>query len=463
MNHRLGQFLVLIAVLFLGCAPTDESEKRPNILFILVDDQRNDVLGCAGHPFVKTPNVDRLASLGTRFTNAYVTTSICAASRASILTGQYESSHGYTFGKDPIRVDLGETSYPRILKSSGYHTGFIGKFGVKYEFQDSLINEMFDYFKPSPMNAPHFVLQPDSTYRHSAEVFGDFAEDFLANQSEEKPFCLSISFNSVHAVDSNLEPGNDGHYPYPESSSNLYEGLVFPEPKLSGPEIFAQHPTFLKNSLNRERFFWRWDTDEKYQTNLRAYYRMISGYDTVIGRVLFALDANGLRDNTIIIFSADNGYYMGNRGFAGKWSHYEESLRVPLIIYDPRVVKQQNTTVQQPALNIDIPATILEYAGESIPDSYEGMSLRNLVEGIETGWRNEFMIEHRMDHDKIPKYVGLRSEQYVYVNYYEQDPPYEYLHDLKKDPDQLINLALQEGYSELLKEYRSKVTDVVEK
>lgn len=458
INILSGLSLVFILT---GCQPRQEDP--PNFLFILIDDQRNDALSCAGHPVIKTPNVDLLAEKGVRFTKAYVTTPICAASRASILTGRYEHSHNYTFGKPPIEMAHCLQTYPYILRQAGYRTGFIGKFGVKLAEQENIIQDMFDYFAPSPLSTPHFVALPDGGRRHSAEIKGDSAIAFLQQQDPSQPFCLSLSFNAVHAVDGRLEPGNEGHFPYPASVANWYEGTEIPAPRLAETTIYENHPDFLKNSLNRERYFWRWDTPEKYQTNMRAYYRMISGYDLVIKKIFDALLENNLDKNTIIIFSADNGYYMGDRGFAGKWSHYEESLRVPLIIYDPRQVqKEKNRIHDELVLNIDIPATILDYAGLHLPDQYQGRSLVSLMNGEKaTNWRKEFIHEHHMNHPKIPKYVGIHGKRYVYANYFEQDPPYEYLHDLQTDPDQLLNLADRVEYQEIIQIMRSKCRELI--
>jgi arylsulfatase A-like enzyme len=452
-------YLFILAIFFSNCATDSNTEEpRPNILFFLIDDQRNDVLSSVGHPIVKTPTVDKLGEQGVRFTNAFVTTSICAASRASIFTGLYEYRHDFTFGKPPLKMEYITSSYPYLLRKSGYNTGFVGKFGVKLEEQDSMLAEMFDYCKLSPMNAPHFKTLADGTRRHSAEIKGDQAVEYINMQTTEKPFCLSVSFNAVHAVDSKLTPGNEGHYPYPKAVEHLYENIEMPPPVLNDPQIFENHPDFMKKSMNRIRYHWRWDTEEKYQINLRAYFRMISGYDNVMKRVLAALEEKGLDKQTIIIYSADNGYYMGNRGFAGKWSHYEESLRVPMIIYDPRTPqKKPGTTSDRMALNIDIPATILDYAGIEPPKIYQGKSLLPILgNGSDVPWREHFMCEHRMDHDQIPKYVGIRGERYVYANYYEQEPPYEYLHDLQKDPDQLKNLVEDPDYQEILTEMRKE-------
>jgi arylsulfatase A-like enzyme len=190
---------------------------------------------------------------------------------------------------------------------------------------------------------------------------------------------------------------------------------------------------------------------------MKAYFRMISGYDQVMNRVLEVLKDKGLDQNTVIIFSSDNGYYMGNRGFAGKWTHYDESLRVPLIIYDPRTsTKDVEKTSDKLVLNIDIPSTILNIAGVETPQIHQGKSLLPLIyDEIET-WRESFLIEHRMEHDKIPKYVGIHEKRYVYAKYYEQSPPYEYLHDLENDPDQLKNLINDPNYIEVLQNMRSK-------
>ena len=141
-------------------------------------------------------------------------------------------------------------------------------------------------------------------------------------------------------------------------------------------------PDFLQTSITRERYFWRWNTEQKYQTNLRAYFRMASGIDAAIGRLLKALDEAGLADNTIIVYSADNGYHMGNRGLAGKWSHFEESLRVPLVICDPRVpAAQRGKVTSAPVLNLDLPATFLDWAGVPVPQRYQGRSLQPIVAG----------------------------------------------------------------------------------
>jgi arylsulfatase A-like enzyme len=432
-----------------------DSVTRPNILFLLVDDQRNDTLGCAGHHIIKTPVIDSLAAHGVRFSNAFVTTPICAASRASILTGLHERTHGYTFGTPPLRAAYMSSSYPALLREAGYRTGFIGKYGVKTEGTSDA--EMFNFFKPHGL--PFFKTQPDGTTRHETELAGDRAIEFLNGVPAGQPFCLSISFNAAHADDNNKED----HYPWPRAMDGMYDDVTIPAPRLSAPEIFENLPPFIKTSLNRKRYFWRWDTPDKYQKNMKAYFRMISGIDRVIGRIREELEKLNLADNTIIIYTADNGYYMGDRGLAGKWSHYDQSLRVPLIVYDPRMKEEDRGQVRtEMALNLDIAPTVLVLAGVERPAHYQGRSLSPFLSRRTAvpDWRTDFFCEHLMQHRDIPKWEGIRGERYVYARYFEQTPVFEFLHDLKTDPDQLVNLASQPECQDIIVRMRKRCDEL---
>ena len=273
---------------------------------------------------------------------------------------------------------------------------------------------------------------------------------------EGKPFCLSVSFNAVHAEDGDKKD----HYPWPKAVDGMYDDVAIPSPRLGAPKIFESQPEFLKKSMNRNRWSWRWDTPEKYEKNMRAYFRMISGVDRVVGRVLAALQKQGLADNTVVIYTGDNGYYMGDRGFAGKWTHYEQSLRVPLIIYDPRLPQGQRGGVVDPmALNVDLPATMLDLAGVPVPKHYTSRSLAGILRGeVPAGWRTDFFCEHLMDTPTIPKWEGVRGRRYVYARYFEQEPAYEFLHDLKTDPDQLKNFAGAPDYADTLAAMRKRCT-----
>jgi len=298
---------------------------------------------------------------------------------------------------------------------------------------------------------------PDGSKRHCAELIGDRSVAFLKAQPADKPFCLYMSFNISHAEDRDHRPGI-GHFPWPKAVDGLYEDITPPLPRLGDPAHFERLPDFLKTSLNRVRWYWRWDTPEKYTINMRALYRMITGMDRVVGRVLKTLEDQGLADNTVVLYTADNGYYMGDRGFAGKWSHFDQSLRVPLIICDPRLPAARRGKLVSPmALNLDLPSTMLDLAGIPVPDSYQGRSLSPVLQGVgPTDWRREFFCEHHQLGDKIPAWAGVRGERYVYARYDRQAPPFEFLHDLGTDPDQLENLAGNPAHREVLERLRTR-------
>lgn len=455
----------ILTLLLLGSAscwiyPAD----RPNILFILADDMRNDSMGCAGHPILQTPVLDSLAEQGVRFENGFVTTSICMASRACIFTGMTETGHGYTGGQggssmaNPLLVEDVDTSFPTLLRGAGYRTGFYGKQHVKFQEGNEAMDRMFDSHEVIHRN-PYFKKQPDGSLRHTAELIGDRSVDFIDSQDRDTPFLLYMSFNIGHAEDGDKRPGI-GHFPWPKAVDGMYEDIQPDDPRLADPKYFDVLPTFMQESMNRERWYWRWDTPEKYTINMRAYLRMLSGMDRVIGRVRTELEKQGLADNTVIIFTADNGYYLGDRGFAGKWSHFEQSLRVPMIIYDPRLpASKRNRVVDPMALNIDLTATMLDLADLDIPSKYQGRSLLPVVEGhMLPDWRTAFYCEHHMNNPTIPKWRGVRGERFTYARYYEQDPPYEFLYDLENDPDQFSNLADNPEYAMILRQMR-EMTD----
>ena len=451
MNQTIIVRTIACAILSLAFGQSalakSDTADRPNLLFFYIDDQRNTTLGCMGDPIVQTPNIDRLANQGVLFRNAFVTTSICAASRACVMTGLTERTHGYTFGAPPVAEAFTRTAYPALLRQAGYRTGFFGKFGAKYEGLEEA--QLFDSFENR--DRPYLRKQKDGTIRHIDELNTEDAIHFLEQDNNDQPFSLSVSFSSGHAEDSDKE----NHYPFIDAVKDLYSDVVFPEPRLNDPAIFANQPEFLRTSMNRDRYFWRWDTPEKYQKNMRNYYRLLSGIDVMIGRVLKTLEQQGLAENTVIIYVADNGYYMGDRGFAGKWSHYEESLRVPMIIFDPRRTPQRD--VKKMTLNIDVSATLLDLAGVEVPEHYQGRSLVPFLDGKRPRkWRNDFFCEHRMNHKSIPKWEGVRGKRYVYARYDSQEPAFEFLHDLKRDPDQLNNLAHDPAYSKRLARLRKR-------
>lgn len=456
-RYELTLALGFLLIFGSGCFPSQESEpwpERPNLLVIVTDDQRNDMLGLL-HPLLQTPNMDRMAGNGVRFENAFVTTPICAASRASMLTGLVETTHGYTFGTAPLSARLTRQSYPSLLREAGYHSGFIGKFGVRTELRPDSV--LFDVFEPlSP--APYLKPQEDGTIRHLTDITADRALAYLADRTSDQPFALTVSFNAPHADD-----GDPRQYIWPPAMDSLYEDAVLPAPPLSDPTFFESLPTFLADSsLNRVRWYWRFDTEEKRQAMTKGYYRMISGVDAAVGRILAKLEDTGMARNTVILLMGDNGYFLGERGYAGKWLPLEPSIRVPLLILTPGAAAPAGSVPDQPVLNIDLAPTLLDLAGLPVPETMQGRSLKPFLTGpTPDEWRTDFFVEHRFDHPQIPQHEGVRTERYTYARYVNEEPVYEELYDRWGDPLQEHNLAGSPDHAYILDALRVRTDSLL--
>lgn len=423
------------------------SQTKPNIIFILTDDQRWDALGFAGNPIIQTPEMDRLAAEGTYFENAFVTTPICAASRASILTGLYERTHGYTFGQGNIKQPFIDQSYPMELRKGGYHTGFFGKFGVNYPGFSELFDQGEDYDRNGKYDdrRGYFFKTIGKDTVHLTRYTAQQAIDFIQNAPSGKPFMLSLSFSAPHAHD----PAALQYFWSPEYDT-MYQKTVIPDPIMASDAEFLAQPEYVRTGENRTRWYWRFDTPEKYQQSVKGYYRMISEVDTEIGKIRKALAEKGLAENTVIILMGDNGYFLGERQLAGKWLMYEPSLRVPLIMFDPRKAGGKRNTAY--ALNIDVPATILDLAGLSVPKAWQGISL----ESSKLTARKEFVTEHLWQTPIIPPSEALRTERWKYFRYIN-DPSHEELYDLQLDPLEQNNLAKNPAYKSQLVALRKKL------
>ncbi|WP_282055868.1 sulfatase-like hydrolase/transferase [Maribacter luteus] len=436
---------------------TDET-KKPNIIFILTDDQRFDALGYAGNKLISTPEMDKLATEGTYFNNAMVTTPICAASRASLWTGLHERTHNFNFQTGNIRESYMVNSYPRVLKENGYMTGFFGKFGVRYEGLDKQfdIYESYDRNNSYKDRRGYYYKTLGKDTVHLTRYTGQKAIDFIAGADKEKPFCLSLSFSAPHAHD-----GAKEQYFWQEESDALLQNTNMPGPELADDKFFEALPKSVRDGFNRLRWTWRYDTPEKYQHSVKGYYRMISGVDREIAKIREELKRKGLDKNTVIILMGDNGYFMGERQLAGKWLMYDNSVRVPLIIYDPRINKHQD--INDMVLNIDVTSTIADVAGVKAPESWQGKSLLPIVEQ-ETNKinRDTVLIEHLWDFENIPPSEGVRTEEWKYFRYVN-DKSIEELYNLKKDPQEIKNLIGKKKYKNIADKLRAKLEILIQK
>lgn len=459
INSLLSVFFVLSFVLSCKGQKTNKTnEKKPNIIFILTDDQRWDALGYVGNELAYTPEMDKLAKGGVFFENTIVTTPICAASRASIFSGLQERTHNYSFSTGPMKEEYMKNSYPRVLRDSGYYTGFYGKFGVTYKHLDSLYNayENFGIRYKVKDSSSYFYKTIGKDTVHLTRYTGEKALQFIAQAPTDKPFCLQLSFSAPHASDK-----TEDQYFWQKENNHVLENVTIPEANISSDGYFNKLPQIVKDGYNRSRWYWRYDTTEKYQHSVKGYYRMIAGIDNEIKKIRAKLDAKGIADNTIIILMGDNGYFLGERQIAGKWLMYDNSLKVPLIIYDPR--NKEHKDIDAMALNIDVPSTILDFAGVSMPNTWHGKSLKPFVdkESVDLE-RDTILIEHLWDFKNIPPSEGVRTKDWKYFRYVE-DKSIEELYDLKVDPRETNNLVNDERYNEVLDNLRAKCESLIQK
>jgi len=433
-----------------------EQKQRPNIIFILTDDQRCDALGVMGNPIIQTPNMNKLATAGILFQNAYVTTSISCVSRASLLTGLYGSKHKINDFSTNLSPEILRETYPVILKNAGYKIGFIGKFGVGSNPPDSIFDFCFDT-ESGGLSQPNYLMTGKNGRKiHDTDTISSSIQDFLNQFGNRDPFCLSVSFKAPHEQD-----GNPPEYIIQPKYKDYYNDVNIPEPVTNDPKYWNQFPDFFRTDQNFARARWKglFGTPELYQENVKNYYRLITGVDDVIGEMMIKLKNLGIDKNTIIILMGDNGMLLGEHGMEGKWYGYEESIRVPLFIYNPNLPdKIKQYKAPQIALNIDIAPTILSMAGIQPPKSMQGRSLIDVIEQKVPERTNFFYQHYFLGSPRIPRVEGVVSKDFKYMNYIEHN--YEELFDIKHDPHETTNLTTNLKYKFKLEEFREKFDEL---
>jgi len=452
LKNKLNTFkIIALSALPIVNVSAQDKPKRPNIIFLLTDDHRYDALGAMGNDIIQTPNLDKLANKGVLFRNAFVTTSISCSSRASLLTGQYTSRHGIDdFAKTFSAENLQQT-YPMLLRKAGYKIGFLGKYGVgAYESQPG---EMFDYWACDKGTQPDYELTDAyGYYMHHTDRINRDAAQFLDNfAGKDEPFCLSISLKAPHVQDN--DPRQFITHP---RYDKYYQDEIIPHPELCDDKYWDIFPSFFKeNNEGRNRWKLRFATPEMYQRSVKNYYRLITQVDDMVGDLMHQLNRLGVDQNTIIVFMGDNGFFLGEHGLAGKWYIYEESVRVPLFIYDPTAPEvQRGKKVSAIALNIDIAPTLLTLAGVPVPSMMQGRNLMESLQADSPPWRSDFFYEHPFQHPNIPNSAGVVSCTYKYVVYYGQNPVYEEFFDLQSDPHETNNLINNDQYKPIINEYK---------
>ena len=463
----------LLLFFLAGCQHTKTKvnvDDRPNIIYILSDDHRYDFMGFMNKvPFLKTPNMDRMAREGVHLKNAFVTTALCSPSRASILTGQYTHRHGVIDNQS--LVPGGTTFFPKYLQQNGYQTGYIGKWHMGEHKDDP--RPGFDYWASfrgqghywnSVFNVNGVQEKPeDSTY--VTHAITKYATDFLEKRDRNKPFFLYISHKAVHAE---FIPAPEHKDQY-KNAALVYPKSMYPPGHEKATVDEKQYnykdvPEWVK----KQRYSWhgvdylyhgQMDFDEFY----RSYCETLLALDKSIGAVLDYLEANDLMKNTTVFYMGDNGFSFGEHGLIDKRQAYEESMRVPLLAMGA-AVNPSVKVIEENVQNIDIAPTILDIAGVSRPDQFDGQSFKLLLAGQSPPWRDTIFYEYFWERPfpQTPTVHAIRTAQYKYIRYHGIWDLNE-LYDIQKDPLEMNNLIRNPEYSEIAKSLRNSLFEWLNK
>jgi len=435
-----------------------EGSNPNNIIFILSDDHRYDFMSFMGKPsFLETPNMDRMAKEGVHLQNAFVATSLCSPSRASILTGLLTHKHGVI--DNNTMVSEGTTFFPQFLQKAGYKTAFIGKWhmgGVSDEPRPGFdrwvsFKGQGDYYDPK------FNIDGKRVEREGyiTDLLTDYAVSWLEKQKENKnKFFLYLSHKAVHA---RFEPAkrHQGVYDtvtieYPKSMANTEENYK------GKPEWVLEQ----RYSWHGVEYMYHGELD--FETFYRKYCETLLGLDESIGRILDFLEESGLSDSTVVIYMGDNGFCFGEHGLIDKRQMYEPSIRVPLLAWGPGSV-HKGYVVEELIQNIDIAPTILEISGLKKPDYMDGRSFMPLLKGKNPDWRNEILYEYYWERNfpQTPTVHGIRTDRFAYMHYYGIWDTDE-LYDINKDPEELNNLINDPQYKDTVEMLKDKMFDLLE-
>jgi arylsulfatase A-like enzyme len=477
-------------ILAAGANNRTDAPPRPNIIFLFTDDQRDNSFGAMGHPFVKTPNVDRLLRQSVRFRNAYTAEPVCAPSRVSLFSGMHERIHGVGFTSSYQLTDAQwEQTYPALLRKAGYHTGFVGKFGVEYYTFRGQASERFDFwwghdgwtrFLPKDANTPSCTPYHDAKNDVITFIMGEAMTKFFDGIPANKPFCLSVSFNVPHGSQTtsmypdypdwkrmsrpaNGNPKLRGSPFYDE----LYRNLDFSIPDETGTDPYRFIPKFImdQDQGRRTRTYQYSYTVPTCREHHVRYYQTITGLDHIIGIMLDDLKRRGLSNDTVILYGSDHGLLMGEYGMGGKALLYDLASKIPCFVFDPNLPEErQGLQCDELVSSLDITRTILDYAGVAAPEFMQGASLRPLVDGSDVSWRDELFLESLYTGRDTPFQEGIRFGKWKYIRMYDGKSPYneshvnfadrrpdfEMLFDLEADPNEMANLIGSHADSQLL-------------
>lgn len=487
---------IMLAFTTISCQQSDESE-RPNIIYIMSDDHAAHAISAYNGIYkdvAPTPNIDRLAAEGAIFMNTFCTNSICGPSRASILTGKYSHRNGFYKNEGGVQFDGSQSTFPKYLKEAGYTTAMVGKWHLGSEPTG------FDYYKYHILSGGQGTYWNPTYNENGTEVSetgyatnfaGDFALDWLENKRDKsKPFCLLYQFKAPHRAwkpDSIYMELFEGiEMPYPETFNDDYSGReltagntmmtienhltrkdlkMTPPPGLSPQELHLWERTGDKGEYVSPSdtlsgmALKRW----KYQKYIKDYLACVRSVDDNVGRLLTYLDESGLAENTIVVYTADQGFYLGDHGWYDKRFMYEESLRMPFLIRYPGSI-DPGQKMEQLTLNIDFGPTLLDMAGVKIAGDMQGESFAPMLRGEDQYEWRDAIYYHYYEYPKwhqVQPHYGIRTGQYKLIHFYYDIDVWE-LYDLKEDPHEMNNLYELPEHEALIKDLKERLLQLQE-
>jgi len=457
--------------------------KPPNIIFIMTDDHASHALSCYGSKINKTPNLDRIANEGMRFNNCFCTNSICAPSRAVILTGKHSHINGITDNR--LKFDGSQQTFPKLLQKAGYETAMVGKWHLKTDPTG------FDYWNILPGQGSYYnpvMIEMGQRKKYTgyvSDIITDHCLNWLKERKGDKPFCLMYHHKAPHR---NWQPG--------PKHLTMYDDVTIPEPDNLFDDYFnrgraaKEQDMSIEKTLNKsdlkltaprnlnpeQKKLWdaaygpkneafrqanlqgkdlvRW----KYQRYIKDYLRCIASVDDNVGRLLDYLDEAGLTENTVVLYTGDQGFYLGDHGWFDKRFMYEESLRMPFLVWYPKQVKPGSVN-DDLVQNLDFAPTFLDFAGIDKPADVQGESLRPLLRGrTPKRWRKSIYYhyyEYPAVHS-VKRHYGVRTERYKLIHFYHDIDEWE-LYDLQKDPREMNNVLNDPKYANVVEELKAEL------
>ena len=469
MKRKTYLLFVLVILVLMSCK---REEQPPNIIYIMSDDHTTGAISAYGESFLETPNIDNLAEQGMRFNNCFNVVSLCGPSRASILTGIYSVHNGYL--KNGDRLDTALLTFPKVLQKAGYETAVIGKWHLitqpqGFDFYD-VISKQGHYYN-CRMKKKGEAWQDGSKGGQQqpgyvTDVITNKAINWLQSRNKTKPFCLLVHHKSPH-----------GPYRYPEEYNSYLADTMLPEPpsfydKFEGKnQQLAQgfcgysklqniHPLhFIKeipDSANQGSLSYkRW----AYQTVMKGYHRLVRSLDDNVGRLINFIDNSDLHKNTVVIYTSDNGWFLGDHGLFNKMWMYEESLRVPLIVrYHEKI--EPSSVSDDFISTLDFAPTILDIAQVFKNEQFQGSSLKSILHGEAPENPRMEHFYHYFGQYEVPSHCGIRTKEYKLVHFYEieEGPKWE-LYNLIDDPDEMVNLINDPSYKSKITELKAILRD----